>query len=285
MTNKFHGHPTRRLSTDFLTLDYLIDAGPRLVRLSLKGSDVNLLGEAPTVGWETPSGYYHLLGGHRLWASPEEPGITYAPDDSGLTVREIPSGVELAWEPKTGEGGIAKFIRIEPENDRAAIQFVHRITNRFAYPVTYAPWAITVLPLGGTAYLPCPPIGEDFQPDRALVLWPYTRWNDPRLGLHEAGLTVRAEAAMPPIKVGAFSASGWTAYERDGVLLFKCFEPLVGEYSDMGCNVEIYCSDKVLELETLAPAMHLKPGQSTEFSEIWEIHTGEAVREVLEDFE
>jgi hypothetical protein len=90
---------------------------------------------------------------------------------------------------------------------------------------------------------------------------------------------------MPPIKVGAFSASGWTAYEREGVLLFKCFEPLVGEYSDMGCNVEIYCSDKVLELETLAPAMHLKPGQSTEFSEIWEIHTGEAVREVLEDFE
>ena len=82
--NNYYGHPTRRLATDFLTLDYLIDAGPRLVRLSLKGSDTNLLGETPDVGWDMPGGsHYHLLGGHRLWASPEEPAYRAANFVSG----------------------------------------------------------------------------------------------------------------------------------------------------------------------------------------------------------
>jgi hypothetical protein len=269
----FHGHPTRSLATDHLTLEYLLDAGPRLVRLRLAASSVNLLGEVPSLGWDTPLGPYQLLGGHRLWASPEEPEVTYIPDSSGVSVRESAEGVELAWTPQAE--GFAKSLRIEPARDRPALRLVHRLTNCHERPLRVAPWAITILPLGGTACLPCPPVGKTFLPDRSLALWPYTRWNDPRLTLCEPGVTVQADPALPPIKVGAFSSPGWTAYLRDGVLLVKSFEVLPGEYPDRGCNVEIYCNDHLLELETLGPLSVLAPGASVEHVEQWEIYTGE----------
>ena len=54
MSNDFHGLPTRSLANDHLTLDYLAEAGPRIVRLFLAGSHTNLLAESPDMSWDTP---------------------------------------------------------------------------------------------------------------------------------------------------------------------------------------------------------------------------------------
>ncbi len=63
MSNDFHGLPTRSLGNDHLTLDYLAEAGPRIVRLFLAGSQTNLLAEAPDLSWDTPS--RHLSAARR----------------------------------------------------------------------------------------------------------------------------------------------------------------------------------------------------------------------------
>jgi hypothetical protein len=43
----YYTHPTHRLQNRFLSIDYLAQAGPRLVRLLVAGSDQNLLAELP----------------------------------------------------------------------------------------------------------------------------------------------------------------------------------------------------------------------------------------------
>ena len=80
----FFGYTTRILSSRFLELEILENAGPRIVRLSYKGS-LNLFAELPEISVPTPSGNFHYLGGHRLWHAPESMPKSYIPDDNTLS--------------------------------------------------------------------------------------------------------------------------------------------------------------------------------------------------------
>ena len=94
---EFHGFPTALLENKILRLEYLTTAGPRIVRLSYQRSS-NLLAEVPDIALDSPRGKYYLLGGHRLWTSPEAPEFTYTPDGSGLKIQVLPGSVELTWD-------------------------------------------------------------------------------------------------------------------------------------------------------------------------------------------
>jgi len=276
----FHGHPTETLENSHLRLEYLTQAGPRIVRLSPANSQENLLGEFLDLGWDTPQGYFQLVGGHRLWAAPEVPGFSHLPDSEGLVVQQNGTGVKLSWEPEAGKG-LAKIVEVSLSNERPAVHLTHRIVNDFEHPVRVAPWGITAFPLGGAAYLPSPSTEGGLQPDRKLVLWPYTRWDDPRLGFNAAGVVVSGKSGMPPIKVGTFVPGGCCAYLRNGFLFVKRVELKPGEYPDQGCNAEIYCSDRLIELETIAPLTDLLPGESVSSTETWEIFAGEQAAQKL----
>jgi hypothetical protein len=278
----YYGHETGVVESPTLRLEYLAHGGPRIVRLFLRDSDRNLLGECPDIGWDTPQGYYQLFGGHRLLSAPEVIGVSYLPDGAGLSVRETASGVELAWEPEPG-AGLAKVVTVSLAKDRAAVQVDHRIVNRFGERVPAAPWAVTIFPLGGTAYLPSPPARTGLQPDRRLSLWPYSRWDDPRLKLASAGIMLEANAGMPPLKLGTFVKDGACAYMRDGILFSKRTQPDSSEYPDNGCNVEVYCSDRLIELETLGPLVELIPGGAASHAETWEIDSGEEAARKLQE--
>ena len=87
-TMSFYGLPTGSIENDILSLEYLSEAGPRIVRLIYKPLNINLLAEAPDAKLNSPHGDFSIHGGHRLWAAPESPGFTYIPDDSGLAVEK-----------------------------------------------------------------------------------------------------------------------------------------------------------------------------------------------------
>jgi hypothetical protein len=274
MTGNYYGLPTRIIGNQYLRLEFLAEAGPRIVRLMLAGSDENLLAETPDVQWPTPYGDFHLRGGHRLWHAPEAFPRTSYPDDAGLTVEEVEGGVRLSGpvEPHTG---VRKSIEIHLCEDGAGATLVHVLSNAGAWPVELAPWAITQLPLGGVAVLPqriALPDLAGLAPDRHLALWPYASWQDPRLRLYDDYVLVEGAPRMPPVKIGYLNERGWAAYARAGVLFVKRFEPRPGSvYPDRGCNVEVYCSDRCLELETLAPLCTLEPGQTATHVETWRI--------------
>jgi hypothetical protein len=272
----FHSLPTSVLENEFIRLEYLTSAGPRIVGLSFRGSP-NLLADVNDMTSDTPLGKYYFLGGHRLWISPESIEKTYIPDKYGLTVDPIPDGVNLtaAREPVAG---VRKSIRIELDPQRPAVRLVHTIINQNLEPITLAPWAITMLRQGGTAILPQPVGNSDpkgLLSNRLLVLWPYTHLNDPRLVLRDDFILIHANPALPPVKLGYASTAGWLAYWHAGVLFRKSFDLHPGSvYPDGGCNAEVYCGDRFIELESLAPLVSLAPGEETRLTETWELFDG-----------
>jgi hypothetical protein len=270
--------PTRKLMNRHLRLEFLEKAGPRIVGLYADGSSQNLLAELPYLEpLITPYGPYHFHGGHRLWHSPEAFPRTYIPDNEGLTIRESSQAVILTGqaEPVTG---IQKSIEISIPLDRPTVVLTHRLINHGLWPVELAAWAITQLPLGGMAIFPQqvgPLDATGLLPNRQLVLWPYSRWQDKRLVLNDDYIIMRANPDLPPLKIGYFNRSGWIGYLRNKVLLVKRIEVKADlRHADINCNIESYCNNAFIELETLGPITVLDPGQSTAHVETWEIYTG-----------
>ena len=276
-SSDFYGLPTQILENEFLRLEYLAEAGPRLVRLSPTGSDQNLLAEAPETFWETPYGRFYIRGGHRLWHAPEAMPRTYIPDNAGLTVTRLPDGARLEG-PQEPDAAIGKTMTIRLHAERPSVTIEHTLLNVGVWPVELAPWAITQMRLGGTAVLPqqIGPLDEDgLLPNRQLTLWPYTQLTDSRLRLEDEYIFIGPEVLAQPCKIGSFNRRGWLAYFLDGVLFVKRFPVLDGRpHPDLGCNAEIYVNDQFLELESLGALTRLQPGDSVSHTETWEIIGG-----------
>jgi hypothetical protein len=270
----FHGLPTAILENEFIRLEYPTSIGPRIVALSFRGSP-NLLGDVPDISWDTPLGKYSILGGHRLWISPEIPEKTYIPEEPGLQIQNIPGGVELT-AVKERVSGVRKIMQIELDPKHPIVRITHKIVNENIDRITFAPWAITMFRQGGTVILPQPTGNADphgLLHNRLLVLWPYTRISDPRLNLRDDFILLHAQPNLPPVKLGYTNSAGWLAYWLDGILFRKNFENRRAgvAYPDAGCNAETYCNDRFVELESLGSLATLEPGAATQLTETWEL--------------
>jgi len=277
MTGDYYGLPTRSISSQYLRLEFLAEAGPRIVRLSLADSGQNLLAEVPDIHWSTPYGEYYLRGGHRLWHAPEAVPRSSVPDNDGLTIEERDGAIHL-YQPPEPVTAIRKSLEIRLHEDRPAATVSHELWNGGAWPIELAPWAITQFPLGGVAILPqqTEPMDRDsVLPNRHLVLWPYTRWQDPRLRLGDEHVLIEAQSESSVLKIGYMNYHGWVGYLRSGVLFVKRFAPQPRAWhADLGCNAEVYCNEQFIELESLGPLCRLEPGQSITHVETWELYTG-----------
>jgi hypothetical protein len=273
MSNEFHGLPTRTLANAHLSLDYLAEAGPRLVRLFVAGSDTNLLAEAPDLSWDTPHGVYRLHGGHRLWHAPETFPRTYLPDESGLEIDQLEDGLRLR-QPVEAATGVQKAIELRLHPDRPVLTVLHSLHNTGLWTIELAPWAITQVPLGGVAVLPQQaPVPSPYLPNRQLTLWSYTHLRDPRLHLDDDVILVDGEAGEHPFKIGYFNHAGWMGYLLGDVFFVKHFQPQPNQpHPDQHSNCEVYVWNRFLELETLGPLVRLEPGAATTHVETWELH-------------
>jgi hypothetical protein len=270
----YFGFPTRSLSNSFLRLDYLTTIGPRLVRLVPAGTEINLLAETPTVSWDTPFGVFHVRGGHRLWAAPQNDLSTAIPDNGPLLVEELPSGIRLV-QPRQEPTGLSKALEVRLHPECAALTLTHILINQGVWPIELSPWAITQLPLGGTHFVPLldPRPGIDRnQPNRMVTLWPYTRWNDPRLKFTQDFLSVTAVTGAGEFKVGMSNHTGWAGYLQQGIFLCRRFTPTAGPYPDGGSNTEIFINNQFTELETLGPLVRLLPGEAVSHVEEWQVY-------------
>jgi len=283
MVTDFHGLPIRSLENDHLRIDYLLEAGPRLVRLILAGSTDNLLAEVPDIHWPTPWGEYYLQGGHRVAIAPEALDLSYVPDNSGLVIEEAPGGARLIRPAELGSG-ISKSIEIRLHPDRPALTLRHALRNDRLEPIEIAAWSITQLNLGGIAVAPLrtTPVMNRRRPDRQVVLWPYASWQDERLIADDDYIWIDARPGEEELKIGLL-ARGWLGYLRSGVFFLKRFDPhLEQPHPDLNTNAQLYCNHRFIELETLAPLAVLEPGQSSVHVETWEIYGDAAVPPSIE---
>ena len=109
-------------------------------------------------------------------------------------------------------------------------------------------------------------------PNRQFSFWPYAQINDPRLKLGDDFTLFKADASLPPFKMGYFNPHGWLAYWLDGILFRKTFDIRTDAlHPDNNSNAELYCNDKFIELETLAPLKTLHPGEAAHHRETWDL--------------
>jgi len=273
----YHGRPARRLESDHCWVEVLAGGGPRIVGFGLRGGP-NVLSETPQASWDAGHGLFELLGGHRLWFAPETPDCS-VPDSTGLTLAALGEdalpgslGIQMvgAFEAPTG---LRKTIEVRLDPGSPAVALRHILANEGARTLELAPWPITQLRPGGvvTVELPVPVVANTLNPNQLLVLWPYATWSDDRLEMRERSLTVTARPGRP-FKIGCLSTTGEVDYLREGVLFTKRFEPAAdAPHPDMGCNVEIYCDECSVELESLGPLVRLGPGHSVSHDERWEL--------------
>jgi hypothetical protein len=272
----YYGQPAARLENDHLILDYLLETGPRVVRLIPTALGENLLAETPDYVLASPHGPYRLWGGHRLWHAPESADRTYVPDDRGVRVERTADGVRLIQdEPRTG---IRKELVVTLHPTEARVRLEHRLANTGLWPVELAPWALTQLPLGGAAILPTTGMLSDtygLLPNRLIALWPYSRWDDPRFRPGEEAIEITTQPIARPFKLGYMNHAGWLAYRRGAVTFTKRWTPQPDRpHVDFGCNAEVYVNNRHVELETLGPLARLEPGEAVEHVEEWEVASG-----------
>ncbi|MHB8806143.1 MAG: hypothetical protein ACYC59_01020 [Anaerolineaceae bacterium] len=268
----FQGFSTNTVSNNALRLEYLVNAGPRIVRLFAFGKE-NLFAEI-TDKKSTIYGDYSFRGGHRLWHSPEATPRTYIPDNNGVTVENIPDGAILRGSTEEGTG-IAKTIKLQVSPDQPKVILTHTLTNQSLWPVKLAPWTVTMFKLGGTIIIPLQTGNRDAEGllhNRIIAIWPYTHITDPRLTFQDNFITIHAVSTPDSIKIGSYCTAGWIAYWIDGVLFKKSFDTIPEAfYPDGGCNTESYCGTNFAELEALGPMVTLNVGESAVFSEKWEL--------------
>lgn len=243
--------------------------GPRLLGVSIDGAG-DLFARLPAdVVIESATGDFHLRGGHRLWAGPERPPITYASDDHACVVT---TGLDaLTVEAPPDAAGLIKRLDVSL-TEGGGLSVDHRLTNDGASEICVAPWAITQLALGGTALLPVGAAArhDGPQPDRSLVLWPYTSLTDSRISWSDRTVAIDASPG-PRLKLGSGPNPRRLGYLRDGFLFMKEIEAATGDYPDRGAVGQVFVAEQFCELETVGVLALLAPGDTATHRETWHL--------------
>ena len=246
--------------------------GPRILAFRRVGEE-SPFADLPGAVIDHPDvGRFRFHGGHRLWRAPEVPAITYHPDDVPVEVIGGDGHVEVA--DRGDLDGLVRRIVLTPEDDRVLV--THTFANTVPRPIELAPWAITQLRIGGTAFLPIDAGTADpdgVLPNRTLVLWPYTDLSSPDVAFSADRVAITASDRRTPLKLGTRNTRGWLAY-RFGDQLFVKWAPVHDDalrYVDHGATVQCYRDHRFIELETLGPLVSLEPGDVLTHTEVWAI--------------
>ena len=274
-----------RLSNGEVELVVTLDIGPRIMRYAPLGG-ANVLKEVTEALGGLGEDTWKIRGGHRLWIAPEDPVRTYVLDNSPIEHAVIAAGAGCrvrVTAPADSRFGIEKTLEIELGDRGSDVTLVHRVRNLSSAPTELAIWAITVMAQGGTEIVPLPSgrnhpgldarSAEDFAPHLTMALWPYFRFDDPRVLLGRRCVRLRQDPeASGPTKLGFAHRAGWAAYVNRGLGFVKRFGYEEGaRYPDGGCNYETYTDAGFLEMETLGPLVRLEPGGETSHMERWSL--------------
>lgn len=254
-----------------------VDIGPRIIYFGTK--DYNLMYEDIQREISNGGEYFdntfgkgkkwQIIGGHRLWKSPEDLS-SYSIDDTPVQVFCTPYGAVFAREAEETTGLIKEFEIEVLDNSRIKIE--HTLTNTLDRRREVAVWALTVLRRGGSVILPLNDRDTGFLPSRNLVYWPYSDYYDERFVIEGDFAALKQDGKQSnPFKFGTMSKKGVAGYLVDDMLFSKTFDVNPkGVYPDYSCNFESYTNDKIIECETLGELTELKKGDKITHTEVWQ---------------
>ncbi|HOM70793.1 MAG TPA: hypothetical protein PLU88_02775 [Armatimonadota bacterium] len=278
-----------RLSNDQIELIATTDVGPRIIRFGFIGQDNEFYENKELLG-KTGGDEYKSYGGHRFWLAPEVNPRTYEADNSPVEYRMEGDTLVLITktDPRTG---MQKQVEVTLDSDKNHVEVIHTVTNHNLWDIEMAPWALSVMTSGGKLVIPQEPYAPHpslpdypgqvtdqrfYLPVRNLVLWSYTKLNDPRYVFTSKYIILKQDPSKDrPQKIGVSNEQRWAAYARNGHLVVKTFDYDPEElYPDNGCNFETFTNQSMLESETLGPLVILEPGASVSHREDWYLFDG-----------
>ena len=268
--------------------------GPRIVFFGLAEGQ-NLLkifeGQAGRTGDET----YLFYGGHRVWAAPEDPILTYFPDNDSvnvsfdeengfLTFTRLADGSHLerrlsmrvATDGNMDRRGDAEF-SIEEVGFLGSFIVKNEIINRSKLPIKTASWGITSLIPGGVGFMPLDrqtPPEKRLQAQFSVNLWPYSCLSNPSYQWKEEWLKIDQTKTVDKQKIGTWNEHPWLAYRLGEMLVVIQMLGTQKEqvyYPDLGSNSEIYFDPDMLELEFLSAWQTLGTNESVSHEELWSL--------------
>lgn len=268
----FGGYDCVKIENGELEIWMTKTVGPRILGLAFQGGQ-NIFAELPGVALSTPTmPDYIVRGGHRLWCAPEEPTLTYAPDNDPVAM-EFLEGTLHMISPADESNGVQKTMSVNLDPNDARVSVIHSLTNIGSETIELAPWAITQLRPGGVGIMPQKQGNADaygLLPNRQLVLWPYSQMKSSHVDWGDDFIFIHANFSDGLFKVGFPNPRGWLGYAIDGLLFVKKATYFPGAiYYDMGSSSECYCDSRFIELETLGPKVRLEPGQAVHHREDW----------------
>ena len=252
-----------------------VEVGPRIIRFGFCGERNLLYNDlARRHSFETEESKalygddcrFQFYGGHRLWLSPESGPATYYPDNRPVLYGIRPESVCFTPEMQR-HNHMQLGLELMLSEGSSDMMVVHTVTNRSKRDVTLSLWAVTMMAPGGLEIIPQNRGGEQFLPNRVLVLWPYSNPKDQRLHWGQRFLTLDHSKSSglerSSFKIGVDNLVGWAAYALDGLALLKRYvHNTRTPYPDFGASFETYLNADFLEMETLSPLTTIRPGET-----------------------
>ena len=246
-----------------------LEVGPRVIFLGPTGGP-NMFAVHASEAGQTGGSEFKGYGGHRLWIAPEEPLRTLQPDND--PVEYTMDGDIHVFTSPTDVNHVQKQIRIQADTANNRFVLVHRLINHGAYPIELSAWAPTQC-AGGVVLFPQPPFeshSDRLLPTRPIVMWGYTKFQDPRWTWGDSVVRLRHDANMGPQKIGALVAQGYAACVNFGNVFLKRFGfDATATYPDFNSNFETFTRQDMLEIESLGPMVTVPSGGTVDHQETW----------------
>lgn len=260
-----------------------IDVGPRIIRFGYVGGQNimcdNRAASAPKDDQEFQNFFglgkkWELLGGHRIWTSPESYPHSYYPDLDPVKYEITENGAVFTPNPET-ENGLQKQMEIKMDPDDANMHVTMRVTNIAQKAQEFSIWGLTVSATGGTLIVPMNDNDTGLLANRNISVWPYTNLADSRLHFGNRYVTLRQDTnATCALKLG-FDLNHAQAYYCLGEDIFrKSYETYHPHenYPDNNCSFETYTCATFTEVESLSPLKKVSPNETVSLTEHWSMH-------------
>lgn len=270
------------ISNEAMEMYVTVDIGPRIIKCNLQNRENLMYEDIERKNTHDVSSYYgegkrwYIIGGHRLWFSPESMPETYYPDNSKVVYTITGDGASF-MPPVQDRTGLQYTIEVKMHPTEAKVSVVHHIVNAGKTTVKGAAWCLTVTAAGGVIMIPQPKEDTGLLGNRILALWPYTDMTDPRAFFGRDYISIRQDEKIDKsIKVGINNTQGKMAIINHGQALVKTYKPQhpTAEYPDFGVSTETYACAAFLEAETLSPLKTLKRGEEIVHEEQWQLFDG-----------
>lgn len=261
-----------KLTNGTIDLIVTLDVGPRIISFGFTGGKNEFYEE---FSGNFNNNQWKVIGGHRLWHSPEDARRTYIPDNQPLNWGQIKNGVTISQQTEDWTQ-IKKDLHITLDPEKNTVEIIHKLTNKNAWPVKLSAWGISVMSPGGKQIIPQPVKDTGLLPNRLISLWPYTKMNDPRVTWGDKYIILLQNPDIKqPFKIGLPNEDGWAAYFNHNNLFIKRYnhQP-AASYPDFGASYESYTNNLVMEMETLSPLTLLAFEETISHTEKWELYPG-----------